>query len=151
LKTVVRLISTFLYTGYVPKISGTAGSLAGLFFALMVSYSPVVYISSMVVLTMLAFLVIRRAEELFGKKDSRRIVIDEVIGIMIALLFVPHKPALIALAFILFRIFDIFKPFPIKKIERLQSPFGVVLDDVAAGIYANITVQIAALLLKTPI
>jgi phosphatidylglycerophosphatase A len=68
---------------------------------------------------------------------------------MIALLFLPMEPACMAAAFISFRLFDILKPFPIRMAERLPSPFGVVLDDVIAGIYANITVRAgAALLLK---
>jgi len=146
LKTVVRLVSTFFYAGYVPKISGTIGSLAGLLFFLSVSYSLPVKIVSLLVLTAAALLVIRKAEELFGKKDSRRIVIDEAIGVMIALLFIPMKAEFIVPAFVFFRIFDIAKPFPIKRIEEMESPWGVVLDDVLAGIYANLAVQLIIML-----
>jgi len=146
LKTVVRLVSTFFYAGYVPKISGTVGSLAGLLFFLLVNYSLPVTIISLLVLTGASLLVIKKAEELFGKKDSRRIVIDEVIGMMIALLFVPMKAVFVALAFVFFRIFDIAKPFPIKRVEKMESPWGVVLDDVLAGIYANLAVQLVAML-----
>lgn len=145
MKTVVRLVSTFFYTGYVPRISGTAGSLAGLLFALMVNYNPVVYGLSLFVLTVSALFVIKRAEILFGKRDARKIVVDEAIGMMVALIFVPVKPLFIALAFVLFRIFDIFKPFPIKRVERIASPWGVVFDDILAGVYANILVQLAAI------
>lgn len=146
MKTVVKLVSTFFYTGYVPKIPGTVGSLAGLLFFLSVNYSLTVTVISLSVLTAAALLVVRKAEELFGKKDSRRIVIDEAIGMMIALLFVPMKAVFIALAFVFFRIFDIAKPFPIKRVEKMESPWGVVLDDVLAGIYANLAVQLVAML-----
>ncbi len=146
MKTVVRLVSTFFYAGYVPKISGTAGSLAGLLFFLLVSYSLTVTIFSLLVLAVAALLVIGKAEELFGKKDSRRIVIDEVIGMMIALLFIPMRALFVVLAFVFFRIFDIAKPFPIKRIEGMASPWGVLLDDVLAGIYANFAVQLIAML-----
>lgn len=146
MKTVVRLVSTFFYAGYAPKISGTIGSLGGLLFFLLVNYSTVVTLTSILGLTAAALLVIRKAEELFGKKDSRRIVIDEVIGMMIALLFIPMKAVFVVLAFVFFRVFDITKPFPIKRIEEMESPWGVVLDDVLAGIYANFAVQLIVIL-----
>ncbi len=149
MKTVVKLISTFFYSGFVPRMPGTAGSAAGLFFAFLASYDPRVYLLSLAVLLAAAMMVIRRAEILFGKRDSGKIVIDEAAGMMIALLFLPMEPAYMAAAFILFRLFDIFKPFPIRIAERAPSPIGVVLDDVIAGIYANIIVGAgAALLLK---
>ena len=146
MKTVVRLISTFFYAGYVPKISGTAGSVCGLLLFLLVNYSLPVTVITLLVLTAAALLVIREAEEIFGQKDSRRIVIDEVIGMMIALLFIPMKPVFIVLAFVLFRVFDITKPFPIRRIEKMESPWGVVLDDVVAAVYANLAVQLIAML-----
>lgn len=149
MKTVIKIVSTFFYAGFVPRIPGTAGSAAGLLFAFLTVYDPRVYFSSLAVLLTAAMLVIKRAEILFGKRDSGKIVIDEAAGMMIAMLFLPMEPAYMAAAFISFRIFDIFKPFPIRMAERAPSPLGVVLDDIIAGIYANITVRAgAALLLK---
>ena len=149
MKTVVRIVSTFFYSGFVPRMPGTAGSAAGLIFSFLVSYDQGAYLLSLAVLLAAAMMVIKRAEILFGKRDSGKIVIDEAAGMMIALLFLPMEPAYMAAAFILFRLFDIFKPFPIRIAERAPSPIGVVLDDVIAGIYANITVRAgAALLLK---
>jgi phosphatidylglycerophosphatase A len=141
------MVSTFFYSGYVPRIPGTVGSLAGLLFFLLVNHSLTLTIVSLLVLTAAALLVIKKAEDLFGKKDSRRIVIDEVIGMMIALLFIPAKAEFVVLAFVFFRIFDILKPFPIKMAERIRSPFGVVLDDVIAGIYANLIVRAGIIVL----
>ncbi|MFA5339639.1 MAG: phosphatidylglycerophosphatase A [Candidatus Omnitrophota bacterium] len=146
MKTVIRLVSTCFYAGYIPKIPGTAGSVCGLLLFLLVNYSLPVTFITLSVLTAAALLVIRSAEELFGKKDSRRIVIDEAIGMMIALLFIPMRPELIALAFVLFRVFDITKPFPIKRIEKIESPWGVVLDDAVAAVYANLSVRLIAIL-----
>ncbi|MFA5335217.1 MAG: phosphatidylglycerophosphatase A [Candidatus Omnitrophota bacterium] len=148
MKTVVKMVATFFYAGYVPRMPGTAGSAAGLLFALAVSFDKGVYLSSLSLLMILAMLTVRRAEILFGKRDSGRIVIDEAIGMMIALIFVPLKPAYVISAFVLFRIFDIFKPFPVKMAERAPSPVGVVLDDVIAGIYANIIVRAAIIALS---
>lgn len=145
MKTVIKVVSTFFYAGYVPRIPGTIGALVGLLFYLTVSYSLTVILASLFVLTVMAVLVIRKAEELYGEKDSRRIVIDEVIGMMIALLFVPLTTVFLISGFILFRIFDIVKPFPIKRIEKMESPWGVLLDDVVAGLYANLTVQLIAM------
>ncbi len=145
MKTLVRLISTFFYAGYVPKIPGTAGSVCGLLIFFLVGHSLSATIIALSVLTAAALLVIREAEDIFGQKDSRQIVIDEVIGMMIALLFIPMKPVFILLAFVLFRVFDITKPFPIRRIEKMESPWGVVLDDVLAAVYANISVQIIAI------
>lgn len=149
MNTVVRIVSTFFFAGLVPRMPGTAGSAAGLGFALLAAYDKGSYLLSLAVLLAAALMVIRRAEILFGRKDSGKIVIDEAAGMMIAMLFLPMEPAYMAATFISFRLFDIFKPFPIKIAERAPSPLGVVLDDVIAGIYANITVRAgAALLLK---
>ncbi len=141
MKTVIKMLSTFFYLGYTPLIPGTIGSLGGLLFYLMVKHNAALYIGSLIVLIALALLVINRAEEHFGKKDARPIVIDEAAGMMIALLFVPQEPALIVFAFIAFRLFDIVKPFPVKWAEGIRSPWGVILDDIIAGIYANLAAQ----------
>ena len=146
MKTVVRLISTFFYAGYVPKTPGTAGSACGLLLFLIVGHSLPATLITLLVLTVAALLVIKDAEEIFGQKDSRRIVIDEVIGMMIALLFIPMRPVFVILAFVLFRVFDIAKPFGIRRIEKMDSPWGVVLDDVLAAVYANLLVQLIAIL-----
>ena len=76
-------------------------------------------------------------------KDPSRIVIDEVVGMWIAMLFVPNNYIALLLAFVLFRFFDIVKPLFIKRLEKINGGWGIMLDDVAAGIYANIIVLIA--------
>ncbi|HEY9048757.1 MAG TPA: phosphatidylglycerophosphatase A [Ohtaekwangia sp.] len=75
-------------------------------------------------------------------KDSSRVVIDEVAGMVITLLFIPLTWITIAAGFVLFRAFDILKPFYIRKLEAVPGGWGVMLDDIAAGIYANIVMQI---------
>jgi phosphatidylglycerophosphatase A len=143
LKALVKLASTFFYTGFFPRAPGTAGSAAGLILALLVIRNSAVYILFFVMLLFLSLVVIRPAEVLFGRKDSKHIVIDEAAGMMAALLFIPASPVTAISAFILFRTFDILKPFPIRRIELLPSPFGVLLDDIAAGIYANLILRAA--------
>ena len=82
-----------------------------------------------------------QAEKTLGK-DSGHIVIDEVCGYLISVLFLPKTTGYLIAAFVLFRIFDIFKPPPIRKIERsISGGAGIMLDDVLAGIYTNICLQ----------
>lgn len=79
-----------------------------------------------------------KGEEIFGK-DAKQIVIDEVTGMTISLLFVPKEIKWYLIAFFLFRLFDIIKPPPARGMEKLKGGWGVTLDDVVAGIYANVT------------
>lgn len=82
-----------------------------------------------------------RVEEIWGK-DHNRVVIDEVAGMCITLLFVPLKWQYTLIGLVLFRFFDILKPFGIRKLEKLPGGWGVMADDVLAGIYANIILQL---------
>ncbi len=75
-------------------------------------------------------------------KDSSRVVIDEASGMCISLLFVPVTPACVVAALVLFRFFDIVKPLYIRKVESLPGGWGVMLDDVLAGIYSNLVLQV---------
>lgn len=81
------------------------------------------------------------------KKDDQRIVIDEVAGVWVALAFLPKTILFLSLGFILFRIFDIKKPFFIKKLQKLKGGFGITVDDIVAGICANVILQILNLVL----
>ncbi|MDI6809693.1 MAG: phosphatidylglycerophosphatase A, partial [Candidatus Eisenbacteria bacterium] len=83
-----------------------------------------------------------RAEKFLGKRDDQRIVIDEIMGFFVAMLWVPKTALFIIIGFILFRFFDIVKPPPIRLVERARGGYGVVLDDVMAGVYANIILHI---------
>ncbi len=86
-----------------------------------------------------------RVEALWGK-DHNRVVIDEVAGMSIALLFVPVSLSNICIAFLLFRFFDIAKPFYIRRLENLKGGWGVMADDALAGIYANLVMQVYLIL-----
>ena len=82
-----------------------------------------------------------KGEEIFGE-DGKQIVIDEVTGMAISLLFVPKEMKWYVIAFFLFRIFDIIKPPPARGVEKLKGGWGVTLDDVVAAIYANVTLHL---------
>lgn len=100
-------------------------------------------------LTLAAFLglaawVCRRAEAILQEKDCRRIVIDEVAGFLLANLFAPTEFKPVALAFVLFRLFDIIKIFPAGRAEKIPGGLGVILDDLIAGLYALAIVRLLA-------
>lgn len=82
-------------------------------------------------------------------KDPSCVVIDEVLGMGVSLLWVPREWPYIVMAVILFRIFDIWKPYPIQRLEKLPGGWGIMLDDLLGGIYANVWVQIGVFLVKT--
>ncbi len=90
----------------------------------------------------LGFLVSGKAEGIFGKKDAQCIVIDEASGMLVALLFLPYDIKLVIIAFCLFRTLDILKPYPIKKLQELKGGFGIMADDIAAGLCVNLILQV---------
>lgn len=140
----VKLLSTFFYIGYFPLIPGTAGSLAGIFLFFLLKASLSVYILILAVLLILGFWVSGRAEEVMNRKDPSSVVIDEVCGMLLGLLFVPYDIRLVVVGFLIFRILDTLKPSPIGMIEKLKGGLGIMGDDIIAGIYTNIILQVVA-------
>jgi phosphatidylglycerophosphatase A len=138
-------IATVGYSGYFPIAPGTVGSLAGLVFYLLVwwSRSPVVEAGLIVVLFAAGVWAGTTAERYFGGIDPGPIVIDEVVGMLITLAFIPVGPSGALLGFVLFRIFDVVKPYPAGRLERLHGGLGVMADDAMAAIYANVTLRVA--------
>ena len=92
-----------------------------------------------------------RAEALLGQKDDQRIVIDEWAGYLTSVAFLPRTPYALIAAFVLFRIFDVWKPLGIRSLGRLTGGWGVVLDDLAAGLLANAVLRLLLLLPWHPI
>ena len=93
-------------------------------------------------LTAVGLLACGLVEEMAQRKDPPIIVIDEVCGMLLGLLFLPYDIKLIILAFIIFRVLDTLKPWPIGKIEKLKGSLGIMGDDIVAGIYTNIILQV---------
>jgi phosphatidylglycerophosphatase A len=87
-----------------------------------------------------------RSREIFGKEDSGKIVIDEVAGQLITFMFVPLSVRSLIAGFLLFRFFDIIKPYPVYRMEELDDGVGVTMDDVAAGVMANLSLHIVLFL-----
>ncbi|MBM4340845.1 MAG: phosphatidylglycerophosphatase A [Deltaproteobacteria bacterium] len=140
----ITILATGLGVGYSPVAPGTLGTLVAIPIYYFLSEIPFpLYEITLAGFFFLAVWISEKAETVFGKKDDQKIVIDEMMGLFITMLWIPKTPLFIMAGFILFRIFDIVKPFPIRQLEkRFKGGFGVVLDDVGAGIYSNIILQI---------
>ena len=121
---------------------GTLGSLAGLLIYFVVKGSLLVHVFTLLFLFMLGMMFSSEAERIYKRKDAQMIVIDEACGMMLALFLVPGNLFLIILGFFLFRIFDILKPPPAKRMEKLTGSLGIMFDDVIAAIYTNLILQV---------
>jgi phosphatidylglycerophosphatase A len=139
-------IATGGYVGYLPGAPGTAGSFLGLGLSwLSASYSPNVQIGFLLVLFLLGVVTAGSAERWYGIKDHGSIIIDEIVGMALALAMLPFQTGYVIPAFILFRFFDIIKP--IASLERLPGGWGIMCDDAFAAILTNIILQGIRLLL----
>ncbi|MFQ6613878.1 MAG: phosphatidylglycerophosphatase A [Fidelibacterota bacterium] len=137
-------VSTVGYVGLLPKAPGTWGSLVALVvWYLIRPFTPDQYI---VILTVLIFFLGvpsgARTESRLGLKDPGRVVIDEWVGQWIAVWFLPREIIPALGAFFFFRLFDIWKPWPVRKFDRLEGGWGIMLDDVAAGVMALLCMQL---------
>jgi len=144
---------TFLATGFgsglSPVAPGTVGTLAGVVVCLLCLPMPwIMRLIIVLALLALSIYVAEQAEKFYQKKDDQRIVIDEIIGLQITMLPVAINILNLCVAFVLFRIFDIWKPFPVKNLQGLPGGWGVVIDDVAAGIYAAAALWLLIYLFK---
>jgi phosphatidylglycerophosphatase A len=137
-------IATGFGTGYLPKAPGTWGSLLALplhFF--LRQLAPNHYALALAGIFFIAVITAGQAEKILDRKDPGVVVIDEVIGMLITLIAAPNNPLLWLLGFFIFRFFDIFKPYPIRLIDqRVNGGMGIVLDDVLAGVYSLIVLQL---------
>ena len=144
-KGIARLIATFFYVGYFPYAPGTLGTLAAIPLYYIVSGLPYyLYILFVVLFIVISVWASGIAEGIYGEKDPGYIVADEVSGYLVTMTLVPLTLTNVVIGFFLFRLFDIVKPPPSRQSERLKGGLGVVMDDVVAGVYANILLQIIA-------
>jgi len=133
------LASTWFFSGYLPKAPGTWGSLAALPFGALIDFywgltGLWVFATA---LFALGCWTSNLYVSIFGKEDPGEVVIDEVVGIFVVLAFVPLSLVWYAVAFCLFRVFDIVKPFPINLLDRhVKGGLGIMIDDVVAAAYA---------------
>lgn len=143
-KAVIKFLATGTYTGYSPVMPGTVGTLWGVVISWLISTSPAYeqVLAIMAVSAASVYLASGQARNT-GEKDPGSIVCDEVAGFMVAVFLIPFTLFNVILVFILFRFFDILKPYPVGAIDKKASGgLGIVLDDIMAGIDANIVAHI---------
>ncbi|MCX7876205.1 MAG: phosphatidylglycerophosphatase A [Melioribacteraceae bacterium] len=137
-----NLIGSGFYTGYVNKASGTFGSLAALLIYLIPGFeNPTIMIFFISFFIVIGVPIAIKFENKYGP-DPKEYTNDEVIGMWLTLLFVPKKIWWIVIGFFIWRFLDIVKPFPAKQLEKVKNGWGVLLDDIAAGIYSFIILQL---------
>jgi phosphatidylglycerophosphatase A len=146
----LMFIATGAHSGYLPKAPGTWGSAVGVLVWLLLSRLEMgPYFSVLAALFVVGVFSAGAAEKIVDLGDPGIVVIDEIVGQLIALSLAPAHPAAALAGFVLFRLFDIFKPFPANWIDsHLHGGLGIMLDDVVAGLYALIALQLGLWLIK---
>jgi phosphatidylglycerophosphatase A len=142
-------ISTCGYLGYVPVAPGTFGSAAGLavFAAVRWSGSPALELAVIVLLFTVGVWSASAAEKHFGGVDPAPVILDEVVGMLITLAFIPVTVTGAIVGFLLFRLFDVVKPWPANRLEGLHGGLGVMADDAMAGVYGNVAMRLLVVVL----
>ena len=143
-----QMIATFFWIGKIPWAPGTWASLAaaGCFYPLI--DKPLVLLGILMAVYFLGVYTSGRLEMDLEEKDPSSAVIDEVLGMGVAMVAIPHQWPFVVMAVILFRLFDIWKPYPIHRLEKLPGGWGIMTDDLLAGIYANVWIQIGEWLVR---
>ena len=141
---IIKFLASGFYTGYFPVAPGTIGSLVGILACFLLQDVPFTTYAIVVILTLIAGIYISgEAEKIYQTKDSSHIVIDEIAGIFFTFIYLPKGISFLLAGFAAFRFFDILKPFPIRSIdEKIKGGWGIMFDDVLAGIYANILIRL---------
>ncbi|MBI4126013.1 MAG: phosphatidylglycerophosphatase A [Deltaproteobacteria bacterium] len=143
MKKFIMLLATVGGAGKSPIAPGSVGTLAGMLMVSLVHPLPYhLYAITTVVFCLLAVWVSSAAATIAGKKDPQDVVIDEVAGLLVTMAFHPWTWTTAIVGYVAFRLFDTWKPFPCKRFEKFPSGWGIVLDDVMAGVYANIVVWV---------
>lgn len=136
-------IATVFGVGYVPVAPGTFGSAAGLIVWWLLPASTTVHAAAIVIMFIAGSWAGSVAERHFARSDPGQVVIDEVMGMLITLFLNPVGWAGALGAFFLFRIFDVIKPYPANRLEKLHGGVGVMADDAMAAVYANLVLRVA--------
>ena len=145
----LMFIATGAGSGYLPKAPGTWGTLVGLLLWWpLAGLSLAAYLAAVAVLFIVGVASAGAAEKILDRGDPGVVVIDEIVGVLIALAAVPLHPVAALAGFALFRLFDIAKPFPVGWLDcHLHGGLGIMLDDVAAGLYALLVLHLGLWLL----
>jgi len=143
------VLSSWFGAGLLPVIPGTFGSLAGLPLALALAYlGPMAGAYALFFFILLAVWVSGRSAGTLEREDPAEVVIDEVAGLLLTLFLLPATGFNLCLGFVLFRLFDILKPYPAGRLEKIGGGAGIVLDDLLAGVYGNVCLRLLGLILS---
>lgn len=146
----LTFIATIGFLGYSPFAPGTVGSILALTLFFLIALPIHIHLLIIIIGTFLGIYASTVAEKRLNEKDSKKIIIDEFIGFYVAVLYLPKTLEFAIAAFLLFRFFDILKPLFISKVEKaLSNGLGIMADDILAGIYTNIVLQMWLLVFKT--
>ena len=142
------IISTLFGVGYFPKAPGTVGTLIATLVYLLLPVklfgsleNNIIFLICVLTLSLISVFFISKAEKKLGH-DNNKIILDEFLGYFIAVVFLPKTVLIAVFALILFRLFDISKPEPVNVLQKLPDGWGVMADDLMAGVYTNISLQI---------
>jgi phosphatidylglycerophosphatase A len=144
LDRLARIIASGIYSGYSPLAPGTVGSLVGLAIYLICGPLSIPVFAAVIVVAFLVGVWSSSVAEGFYGRDGKQIVIDEIVGMWIALFALPRSASIVILAFLVFRALDIVKPFPAHSSQKLPGGWGVMMDDLIVAIYSNILLRLAA-------
>jgi len=151
ISVVLKNLATLGFIGYLPFAPGTFGTVVAVIFFALLKPPLLLHFFLLIVITAVGGVASDRAEKILSEKDSSHIVIDEFAGYGLSILSLPLTLPYIIAAFLLFRFFDILKPPPIRWIEKvLPGGAGIMADDLMAGIYANVSLNVLLQVWKVP-
>lgn len=138
-----RFIGSGFFTGYAPFATGTVGSAIGLIFFFIPNFhDPLILIPVTVLLFVVGGLAAEKMENVYGQ-DPSVVTVDEVVGMWLSVWFIQPTIINLATAFVIFRVLDILKPYPAQLFDRKRGGWNIMIDDVIAGLYTNVIIQIA--------
>lgn len=136
----ITVLTSFFYLGYSPFASGSCGTIGALplYYIMSQLLTDIQYLLLVIILSVFCIFLSFKAIKIYKNNDPKEVVLDEVVGYLVAMAFIKPTAVNIIIGFVLFRLFDIVKPFPINRLEKLKGGYGIVMDDIAAGIYTNL-------------
>jgi phosphatidylglycerophosphatase A len=142
------ILSSCFGFGLIPLAQGTFGTLAGIPLAIALAHvGPMAAAYLLFFFVLLSIWTSGRSARALEKDDPAEVVIDETAGLLLTLFLLPATGFNLCLGFILFRLFDILKPFPIRRLEKVEGGAGIVLDDLLAGVYGNVCLRLVGLII----